>query len=127
VFGLVYYGVFWGYFGLWVLGGRSPLVDVLRAVGRAFVWPGVVGVAWAISLPLLYGLFERVSSGVASFYVMFSVIAGTCVWVWAVALSTRALSQLGGLNSNGTAGLVGWLFLPAVIGVAVALFTGNLP
>jgi hypothetical protein len=124
-FGVVYYGILWGFLGLWVLGARSRMVDVLWVVGRAFVWPGVIGIAWAIALPLFYDSLGRGPGVVAQLYTGVGLLAGIAIWAWAVIRATKGLRRLGELAAGRTAALVGWLLVPGLIAFMLTVLGVN--
>lgn len=113
-FSLVFFGVLWMYFGSRLVMGQTSLACTVKAVGYAFLWPGLLG-AWAVLLPVA-------APGAAAVLAPTSLVLRLAAGLWAVTVAALALKALNRLDWRRTAIAVGWLPLTLAALAAASIF-----
>jgi hypothetical protein len=105
LFGVVFFGVLWFFVGARLLGGRASLNATVRAVGYAFLVPGMV----ALAFTLLTAPLGKMSVGPALSVLGIKVLLG----LWAICLAGIAVKFVHSLTWRRAVVVVLWM--PAVL------------
>jgi hypothetical protein len=101
IFGVAFFGVLWFFVGARLLGGKASLNATVRAVGYAFLVPGIV----ALAFTLLTAPLGKMSVGPTLGVLGVKVLLG----LWSVCLAGVAVKFVHSLTWRRTAVVVLWM------------------
>ena len=118
LFGVAFFGVLWFFVGARLLGGKATLNATVRAVGYAFLVPGIV----ALAFTLLTAPLGKMSVGPALTVLGVKVLLG----LWSICLAGIAVKFVHSLTWRRAAAVVLWmpallLLLWAVVAAIIVL------
>jgi hypothetical protein len=112
-FSVLLFGVLWFFVGARALGGRGSLDTTIRAVGYAFLWPGLI----ALPVALAHGTAPSPRSNIGTL-----VVAGG-LGLWTLALAAIGVKHVHSLSWGRTVVVLLWVPV-VVLAFAAAILLG---
>jgi len=101
LFGIAFFAGLWFYVGAWVLGGKASFATTVRAVGYAFLVPGMV----ALALTVLSAPLGKLSMGAALGVLGIKIALG----LWSICLAGIAVRFTHSLTWRRALVVVAWM------------------